>query len=268
MSPAERGPLWDGGETDAQRVASDEEQQRPFDGSLTSLDNLLDERFDEQLSPALIDRVNEDLLKLLQEVKSLPYKADRQAEHLAAIRALLIKATHSVAVQSEILSRLRLVALTDEMTGLYNRRGFLVLGTQQLKVSRRSGQGLLLFFVDVDDLKTVNDVYGHTQGDVLLTRAAEVLSETFREADILARIGGDEFAVLAVEGTDRSCEAIAQRLESVLRERNAQKGSPLLSLSLGVVRFDPQSPVPLGDLMTAADREMYRQKRTRHPTRS
>jgi len=264
MSPAKTGPLGEGSEADPQRVASVEEQQRSLDGSLTSIDNLFDERFDEQLSPALIDRVNEDLLKLLQEVKTLPYNADRQGEHLAAIRALLIKATHSVAVQSEILSRLRLVALTDEMTGLYNRRGFLVLGTQQLKVSRRNGQGLLLFFLDVDDLKAVNDVYGHIQGDVLLTRAAEVLSETFRESDILARIGGDEFAVLAMEGTDRGREAIAHRLEGVLRERNAQKGPPLLSLSLGVVRFDPQSPVPLSDLMTAADREMYRQKRTRH----
>lgn len=266
MSPPETGPLWNRSERDSQSAALGEQQQPRFDDSLTSLANLLDERFDEQLSPALIDRVNEDLWKLLQEVKNLPYKADRQAEHLAAIRALLIKATHSVAVQSEILSRLRLVALTDEMTGLYNRRGFLVLGTQQLKVSRRNGQGLLLFFVDVDDLKLVNDTYGHTQGDVLLTRAAEVLSETFRESDILARIGGDEFSILAGEGTDRSRDVIAGRLESVLRERNAQKGSPLLSLSLGVVRFDPQSPVPLGDLMTAADREMYRQKRTRHPS--
>lgn len=264
MKPEKTGPLRGGSEADPQRVASVEKPQGSLDGSLTSLDNLLDERFDEQLSPALIDRVNEDLLKLLQEVKTLPYNADRQGEQLAAIRALLIKATHSVAVQSEILSRLRLVALTDEMTGLYNRRGFLVLGTQQLKVSRRNGQGLLLFFLDVDDLKAVNDVYGHIQGDVLLTRAAEVLSETFRESDILARIGGDEFAVLAMEGTDRGHEVIAHRLERVLRERNAQKGPPLLSLSLGVVRFDPQSPVPLGDLMTAADREMYRQKRTRH----
>lgn len=247
-------------------MTSDERQQRRFDGSMTSVDNLWDESFDEQLSPALIDRVNEDLLKLLQEVKSLPYKAERQAEQLAAIQTLLIKATHSVAVQSEILSRLRLIALTDEMTGLYNRRGFLILGAQQLKVSRRSGQGLLLFFVDVDDLKTVNDVYGHTQGDVLLTMAAAVLSDTFRESDIIARMGGDEFAVLAAEGTDRSREAIPHRLENVLRERNAQKQPPLLSLSLGVVRFDPQSPASLSELLTAADREMYQQKRTRHPS--
>jgi diguanylate cyclase (GGDEF)-like protein len=246
-------------------MASDE-QQRRLDGSLTSLDKLFDERFEEQLSPGLIERVNEDLLKLLEEVKSLPYKADRQAEHLAAIRALLIKATHSVAVQSEILSRLRLVALTDEMTGLYNRRGFLILGTQQLKVSRRNGQSLLLFFVDVDGLKTVNDVYGHNQGDVLLTRTAEVISETFREADIIARMGGDEFSVLAGEGTDRSREAILQRLKNVLRERNVEQGSPLLSLSLGVVRFDAQSSSTLGDLLSAADQQMYNQKRTRHPS--
>ena len=102
-------------------------------------------------------------------------------------------------LQSELSS----LALTDELTGLYNRRGFICLSEVQLKLARRSGCDMVLFFIDVDGLKQINDSFGHSEGDNALIRTAEVLRMTFRESDVLARIGGDEFGALAIEASGR-----------------------------------------------------------------
>src|SRR4029077_20951716 len=104
------------------------------------------------------------------------------------------------AVKQSLLDReLRSLALTDDLTCLYNRRAFFALATQQLKVMRRRGLGLLLFFADVDHLKEINVTYGHREGDLALIRTANALEQTFRDSDIVARLSGDEFAVLALE---------------------------------------------------------------------
>lgn len=234
----------------------------PVTWSVASSNKLLDTQIREGLSPTLFDGMNRSLLDLLDEIEKCSIDKDLKPERLRAVRMLLIKAAHSVAVQSEILSELRLLALTDDLTGFFNRRGFLILGMQLLKMSRRNGQPLLLFFADVDHLKRTNDMYGHNEGDALLLRCAAVLNNTFREADIVARLGGDEFAVLASEGADHTCEIILGRMESALKEINV--GIPAqLSLSVGVARFDPQDPVSLAELLTTADQNMYRQKRSR-----
>jgi two-component system cell cycle response regulator len=104
------------------------------------------------------------------------------------------------------------LALTDELTGLYNRRGFMALAERQLKIGRRSGRGMLLFVMDVDRLKQINDSFGHFEGDRALKRTAEVLEETFRDSDVLARLGGDGFAVPAVEASGHSEATIKTRL--------------------------------------------------------
>jgi two-component system cell cycle response regulator len=158
---------------------------------------------------------------------------------------------------------LRYLALTDDLTCLYNRRGFFAAATQQLKVAHRNAQGLLLFFCDVDNLKTINDSYGHREGDLAIARAANALEHTFRGSDILARLGGDEFAVLATEASTQSPEVILRRLEKSLKRSNASQSRYKVSLSVGLARFDPKHPVSLGALLAQADQAMYEQKRSR-----
>ena len=234
--------------------------------SVASSNRLLDAQIREGLAPHLLGGMDKFLGDLVDEIEVSAIERDVNAERLRAIRTQLIKAAHSVAVQAEILSELRLLALTDDLTGLYNRRGFLILGMQQLKISRRNGLPLLLFFADLDHLKHANDVHGHDEGDALLQRCAAALNSTFREADIIARIGGDEFAILAQEGADSTSEIIRRRLQHSICEVNARGGLTPLSLSLGAARFDPQLPVSLSELLTSADRNMYQQKRARHPS--
>jgi diguanylate cyclase (GGDEF)-like protein len=170
----------------------------------------------------------------------------------------------SCALKQSVLEReIRSLAITDELTGLYNRRGFLASATHQLKLAHRNTRDALLIFFDMDNLKQINDTFGHEEGDLALLRAADALEQTFRDSDILARLGGDEFAVLASEASSPDRQAIESRMESCLAATAAEESRYKLSVSIGVARFDPKTPMALGALMARADQEMYAQKKGR-----
>lgn len=157
---------------------------------------------------------------------------------------------------------LRALSLVDDLTGLNNRRGFLTLAQQMIKLARRNKRELVLLFVDMDDFKQINDAHGHQEGDVALQRAARVLRATFRDSDIVARLGGDEFVILAAD--TGSSASIIQRLRQELGDRNAHDGYPYnLSFSVGAARFDPEDPPTIEELLQTADAMLYEQKRHR-----
>ena len=153
------------------------------------------------------------------------------------------------------------LSLIDELTGLYNRRRFFVLTDQYLKLSVRTKKRLLLLFIDMDNLKWINDHHGHNEGDQALIDLANILKKTFRESDIIARIGGDEFVVLS-ESTDENGEIVLTRLYENIKDHNA-KGSRCytLSISVGTTQFDPKYPISVDELLSKADALMYAQKR-------
>jgi len=153
------------------------------------------------------------------------------------------------------------LSLIDELTGLYNRRRFFVLTDQYLKLSVRTKKRLLLLFIDMDNLKWINDHHGHNEGDQALIDLANILKKTFRESDIIARIGGDEFVVLS-ESTDENGEIVLTRLYENIKDHNA-KGSRCytLSISVGTTQFDPKYPISIDELLSKADALMYAQKR-------
>jgi diguanylate cyclase (GGDEF)-like protein len=156
---------------------------------------------------------------------------------------------------------LRTMALVDDLTGLNNRRGFLTLGQQQLKLADRNKKGMFLLFSDLDDLKGINDSYGHQEGDLALIETASVHRESFRKSDIIARVGGDEFAVLAIESHKGSGEILATRLQENLKTHNEQnKHCYKLSISVGLDYYDPTCPRSIDELLDRADRSMYEQK--------
>lgn len=161
---------------------------------------------------------------------------------------------------------LRSLALMDELTGLHNRRGFLTLAEQQVRVARRVKTPLALFLGDLDGLKRINDGFGHLEGDQALRQAAQALKKTFRASDIAARVGGDEFAVLAMDVSEDSAAQLLERLRENLAAANARGLSYRLSLSTGLSFLDPaQDPAePPGDciqaLLAKADAGLYNQK--------
>lgn len=171
--------------------------------------------------------------------------------------------------RSRTEAQLRELSLVDELTGLYNRRGFLTLAEQQIKIARRNKKEMLLFYADLDDLKAVNDGFGHLQGDQALCDAANLLRESFRESDITARIGGDEFAVLALDVPDSRPEALSRRFQKKVSAWNeAGKRRFQLSLSVGIVIYKPESAATLEEMIETADRLMYQDKTARKSARN
>jgi diguanylate cyclase (GGDEF)-like protein len=137
--------------------------------------------------------------------------------------------------------KLRQETLIDELTGLYNRRGFLTLGQQQLETARRIGVNVFLLFADFDRLKAINDTFGHLEGDQALIQVSKVFKGTCREADIIARASGDEFVIIGVETRENSGGGLVSRLQEALDAHNAETNNPYqLSLSFGLARDDPE----------------------------
>jgi len=180
---------------------------------------------------------------------------------------VLVRSIRYALERHRLLSALRSLSLIDDLTGLYNRRGFAELGEQHLKLATRTDRAVTLIYVDLDGFKAINDAHGHQAGDRALSRAAEILKAAFRRSDILARMGGDEFAVLALEVSGDDGEALVKRLHSAVDEFNETGGEPYeLSMSLGVARYDTDSRTGLDELLTAADRAMYSDKKGKNPS--
>jgi len=157
------------------------------------------------------------------------------------------------------------LALVDDLTGLYNRRGFLTLATRDLRLARRGNETLLVAFADLDDLKGVNDTAGHAGGDRALRDTAALLRHTFRDSDLVARIGGDEYAVLVRHAGPESAEVLAERLKRQVRDFNRRGARPYqLSISLGFAAHKASTLGSVAGLLDRADRALYRDKRRKH----
>lgn len=177
----------------------------------------------------------------------------------------MFAAQAAIAIQNaRLYEQVQRLATLDELTGLYNRRGFFLLAEQIYRLAHRSSGDLVLFFIDVDHMKQINDQLGHKAGDQALLDAATVLRGTFRVTDVMARMGGDEFAVLAYPSVEANARQLINRLQSEVARFNTWAGRPFqLSLSAGCSSWNPGETTSLDDLMAQADLAMYAAKRTR-----
>jgi two-component system cell cycle response regulator len=177
-------------------------------------------------------------------------------------RQLLMRSIHYAIERQKLLLELHNQSLTDFLTGLNNRRGFFSLAEQQAKVAKREKKGLLLGMIDIDDFKKINDTFGHGTGDHVLVETSRLLRETFRDSDIIGRIGGDEFAICVLEDDTVNEDILTVRLQENLKELNSKKTLPCgLSFSAGFARCSVESPRSLEELVSAADKSMYERKK-------
>ena len=164
-------------------------------------------------------------------------------------------------------SSFRSLSLTDELTALHNRRGFISLAEQRLKLTGRQGVRSTLVFIDVDNLKYINDNFGHREGDYALQQIAGLLRECFRESDIIARLGGDEFCVLLSDTAEADDLLVRERLCDLIDKSNARsRRCYALSVSLGIVEV--VGPYDLERQISRADALMYEHKRAKQVTRT
>ncbi|MDF5706312.1 MAG: sensor domain-containing diguanylate cyclase [Nostoc sp. S4] len=155
----------------------------------------------------------------------------------------------------------RQLSLTDELTGLHNRRGFFLLAQQELKIARRMKLLCWVIFIDLDGLKQINDTLGHDIGDALIIDAGRLLKQSFRNSDIVARLGGDEFIVF-ISSYFKDADSIQAHLQANIANLNQQQNrSYLLSMSMGIQRYSPESNMSLEQLVARSDELMYAHKR-------
>jgi diguanylate cyclase (GGDEF)-like protein/PAS domain S-box-containing protein len=191
-----------------------------------------------------------------------PFDAEVSLSSVRIYEEVLTQAfVRDVTERKRMEEEIRALSITDPLTGLYNRRGFLTLSEQQMKTAERTKYGLLLLFADLDDMKWINDHLGHEKGDEALVETASILRQAFRQSDIIARMGGDEFAVLAAGGPTLA-EVMKDRLQNLIGDRNTLPGRVYkLSLSVGAAWNDPENPETIDALMSRADLAMYEEKR-------
>jgi diguanylate cyclase (GGDEF)-like protein/PAS domain S-box-containing protein len=162
----------------------------------------------------------------------------------------------------QLEEKLRTLTLTDELTGLYNRRGFLALVDPLLKLAKRQKKTLFMLYADMDKLKDINDTFGHQEGDLAIKDTANLFRATYRESDIIARIGGDEFVVIPVEIANNDNSGIENRLQEKIESHNAKgERAYKLSISCGIAHYDPLTPTSIDELLLQGERLMYEQKR-------
>jgi diguanylate cyclase (GGDEF)-like protein len=195
----------------------------------------------------------------ITERKELENKLASYTEELKASNVELQKA--QVALEQ--------LASVDELTGLHNRRGFLALAVQSIKLAHRSQKSFALVFADLDGLKKINDTLGHADGDLAISDAAHVLSDSFRHCDVLGRLGGDEFAILMSDADEQSAQIVKKRLADKVDKLNAERHRPYtLSLSVGMMICNSDEKVSLEVLLSRADALMYEEKKKKGANRA
>lgn len=205
-----------------------------------------------------------------QEVSLLQALADATSvamENVQVYSELEQRVYERTAALERANSEIRQLSVTDELTGLINRRGFYPLAEAALNSARRHNRSCVLAFLDVDGLKRVNDGQGHEVGDALLADIAEVLRTTLRQSDILARMGGDEFCVLVTE-PEGDAGMLRERIFGAFQRFNKTQNRPFrLSASIGLVEAWPTDFSTLDQLLAHADELMYREKKTKANSR-
>lgn len=181
-------------------------------------------------------------------------------QQLDALRRL----TRQVIAQMELIQEVRnrkQAEMTDELTGLHNRRGFFLMAEQQLKIAHRMKVLCWVIFIDLDGLKQINDTLGHDMGDALIVDAAQLLKQSFPNSDIVARLGGDEFIVF-ISSYFKDADSIQACLQVNIANFNQQQNrSYELSMSIGIERYSPESNMSLKQLIARSDELMYADKR-------
>jgi len=174
-----------------------------------------------------------------------------------------------ISERKHLEEELRKQSISDAMTGLFNRRGFLTVAEQQMKLAERTRMEIVLLFADMDGLKWINDNLGHKKGDEAIVEAAAILKEAFRDSDIIARVGGDEFVVLALGASLLNSTVLTRRFEECIETHNTREGRDYrISLSIGMVRCSPEESRDIDELMSRADALMYEQKKQRKAQRA
>jgi len=231
-----------------------EEKLIPLSQVPRAISNLAKGAMGSPIGPEEYTILRRDGTQMEVELSGYPVKIDNRVQVLCVSR--------DITVRKSLEGKLHDLAITDELTGLYNRRGFFTLALQHIKLANRNKRGIFMLYADLDGLKMINDKFGHKTGDLALIDMANLFKKSYRESDIIARIGGDEFVVIPAGTAGDTVETITTRFQKVLMMHNEETNRNYnLSASAGIAYYDPENPSSLDELLIQADEMMYEQKR-------
>ncbi len=177
-----------------------------------------------------------------------------------------VEGFRDISERKKMEDKLKQISITDELTGLLNRRGFLFVAEKQIELAERLDKSMFLLYADIDNMKWINDNLGHSVGDQALIEAADILRSTFRKSDVIGigRLGGDEYAVLMYSNLQCPCcnHPVIERIEKKISQINAQLDRPYtFSMSVGIAQYDDDNPCSLEEFISMGDKAMYQCKR-------
>lgn len=179
----------------------------------------------------------------------------------------IVEVAQDITDRKAMEDEMKNMSITDDLTGLHNRRGFFSLLEQQLKLIKRQKEKVYLLYADIDNLKEINDRIGHSKGDLAIIDAANIFKSTFRESDIIARLGGDEFAVFPIADKATDIDLVLARLQGKIDDYNEQEDRGyVLSVSIGIASCDSEHFRSADELLAEADRLMYERKNQKKKT--
>ena len=206
-----------------------------------------------ELHPNLFTSVSAIALRLCVNLRSLFMIED----HNKAKQSLQLSIERFIRENNE----LEAIAQKDELTGLFNRRGFIVNAEKLLQDPINRDKYAIICYADMDNLKMINDKFGHDDGDFALKTTANILVESFRDTDIVGRFGGDEFITFAVTGTEANISNMKERIERVTKRHNEEAGKPYpIEMSTGIYSFTCSAKVDIYDVINKADELLYDEK--------
>lgn len=239
---------------DLLKFISKEDRQRFIDRYNTVLERNLDYIIDEFKAK----KANDDDIYIEVSMVGITYKSK------PAVLGTILDITYRKKLEEE----LKVLSITDALTELYNRRGFITLAEHTISLARRLNKKIFILFVDLDYMKWINDNLGHNVGDQALMDVANILRTTFRQNDLIARIGGDEFVILGICGEENHKEKIVERLVKKLEKFNEENERPYkISLSIGSIVYDPKENLTLEEILEKADKLMYEDKKRKKSIR-
>jgi diguanylate cyclase (GGDEF)-like protein/PAS domain S-box-containing protein len=236
--------------------------------ALPSVLDLVAEEDREKVSEALRRRIEGEIENLHYTIKGRHKEGETLELEVFSSRSTYRDRPAVTGTMLDITERRRAeqalvnLSLIDELTRVYNRRGFRTLADRHLTLATRKQKSGYLLLADLDDLKLINDTFGHAEGDHALVAVAEILRQTFRGVDLVARLGGDEFIVFPVEAAEGTERLLTRRLEENLAAYNSKNPRGYeLAVSVGIARFEAETTID--DMFSRADAALYEQKKAR-----